>query len=162
MNKNEFSVHPVGYIRVKEESFYIELNKKYIKALKGLKEFSYMNVFCWYHLFDSEEYREITESDKPYKNAPDKLGIFATRSPVRPNPIALTAVAIIDIDEETGIIQIPYIDAEDGTPVLDIKPYHPSADRIKEVSVPEWCNHWPKWYEDSATFDWAAEFENAC
>ncbi len=162
MNKNEFRVHPIGYIRAKEGSFYIETDKKYIKALNGLNGYSHLNVLCWFHHVDNTEYRKIVEADKPYKNAPDKIGIFATRSPVRPNPIALTAVAALKIDEETGIIHIPYIDAEDGTPVLDIKPYHPSVDRIKEVSVPEWCSHWPKWYEDSATFDWEAEFENAC
>ena len=70
-------------------------------------------------------------------------------------------MAVLHIDYERGVIHIPYIDAEDGTPILDIKPYHPCSDRVRDVTVPEWCGHWPKWYEDSASFDWAAEFVNA-
>ncbi len=60
-----------------------------------------------------------------------------------------------------GGIYVAYIDAEEGTPIIDIKPYHPATDRIRDVQVPEWCDHWPKWYEDSAEFDWQAEFVNA-
>jgi hypothetical protein len=55
---------------------------------------------------------------------------------------------------QEGIVRVPFMDAEDGTPILDIKPYHPSVDRIREVRVPAWCATWPQWYEDSATFDW--------
>lgn len=97
---------------------------------------------------------------KPYRKGPRTLGIFATRSPLRPNPIALTAVAVLGLDPEAGRIDIPYIDAEEGTPVLDIKPYHPSVDRVREVTVPAWCNHWPRWYGDSGAFDWEAESES--
>jgi tRNA (Thr-GGU) A37 N-methylase len=62
------------------------------------------------------------------------------------------------MDHEKGIIYIPYIDAVDGTPIIDLKPYHPSIDRVRDVSVAKWCDHWPKWYEDSADFDWESEF----
>lgn len=86
------------------------------------------------------------------------MGIFATRSPMRPNPIALTAVEIINIDYQKGIIQIAYIDANDNTPILDIKPYTPSLDRIENPGVPKWCCHWPKSLEQSAYFDWEKEF----
>jgi tRNA (Thr-GGU) A37 N-methylase len=50
---------------------------------------------------------------------------------------------------------------EDGTPILDLKPYQPAADRIRDVTVPAWCAHWPQWYEDSAIFDWEGEFVSA-
>jgi tRNA (Thr-GGU) A37 N-methylase len=86
------------------------------------------------------------------------MGIFATRSPVRPNPIALTAVQAIEIDYEKGVIHIAWIDANDGSPVLDIKPYTPSLDRIEAPGVPEWCSHWPKSVEESGHFDWENEF----
>jgi hypothetical protein len=42
--------------------------------------------------------------------------------------------------------------------VLDLKPYTPSIDRVESPSVPEWCDHWPKSYEESGGFDWEAEF----
>jgi tRNA (Thr-GGU) A37 N-methylase len=53
----------------------------------------------------------------------------------------LTAVVVQEIDYERGVIHTPYIDAEAGTPILDIKPYHPSVDRIRDVAVPAWCAH---------------------
>jgi len=159
--KQEFKLSPIGAIRTGQDGFRLEIKEEYRPALKGLEGFSYVNVLWWCHLLDSQEYRQVVECEQPYKNSPAQLGVFATRSPVRPNPIALTAVAVLHIDYERGVIHIPYIDAEDGTPILDIKPYHPCSDRVRDVTVPEWCGHWPKWYEDSASFDWAAEFVNA-
>ena len=86
------------------------------------------------------------------------MGIFATRSPVRPNPIALSTVEVTHINYEQGIIHIPYIDADHNTPVLDIKPYTPSLDRVENPRVPEWCSHWPKSLEESEQFPWEEEF----
>ncbi len=159
MSEHIFTMEPVGYIRSREDGFCLELDEKYAPALKELDGFSHINVLWWCHLWD--EYREIVEAPKPYTNGPEMVGIFATRSPVRPNPIALTTVAVTNIDHERGVIHLPYIDADNGSPVLDIKPYYPSEDRVKNVTVPTWCAHWPQWYEESADFDWAAEFENA-
>ena len=156
-----YTLSIIGHIRAVEDGFCLELDKQYRPALVGLDGFSFINVLWWAHLGDKEEYRALLTCDTPYKDAPTTMGIFATRSPFRPNPIALTSVAVLHIDYENGKIYIPYIDAEDGTPILDIKPYHPCTDRIKEVAVPVWCRDWPQWYEDSATFDWGAVFENA-
>lgn len=161
MSKNEFSMTAIGVIRTGRNGFLLEMKTECIPALKGLAGFSHINVLWWCHLLDDEMYRTIMEADQPYKNSPAELGIFATRSPLRPNPIALSVASVTAIDLKKGIIIVPYIDAEDGTPVLDIKPYHPSCDRIKKTHVPEWCSHWPQWVEDSAAFDWAAEFVNA-
>ena len=156
-----YTLSIIGHIRAVEDGFCLELDKQYRPALVGLDGFSFIYVLWWARLGDKEEYRALLTCDTPYKDAPTTMGIFATRSPFRPNPIALTSVAVLHIDYENGKIYIPYIDAEDGTPILDIKPYHPCTDRIKEVAVPAWCRDWPQWYEDSATFDWAAVFENA-
>ncbi len=158
MNKKELTASAIGLIRSGQDGFYLEINKEYLKALNGLENFSHVNVFWWCHLVDDAKQRKIVECEQPYKKSPAKLGLFATRSPLRPNPIGLTAVSILKIDHDSGRIYIPYIDAEDATPIIDLKPYHPSVDRIKNVSVPDWCNHWPKWYEDSANFDWESEF----
>lgn len=154
----KFQVEPIGKINVGEEGMSIELDAKYIPALQALEGFSHLNVVWWFSDFDTEEARNVLETPQPYKQAPTIMGIFATRSPIRPNPIALTAVQVIAIDYEKGIIQIGYIDANDGTPVLDIKPYTPSLDRVEAPGVPEWCCHWPKSLEESAAFDWAEEF----
>jgi tRNA-Thr(GGU) m(6)t(6)A37 methyltransferase TsaA len=154
----EYTLRPLGYVRIREGTFRIEIASEYLPALKELDTFSHMHVFWWCHLSDHDKGRETLQSRQPYRNGPPEIGVFATRSEFRPNPIALTLVPVLQIDHESGIIRIPYIDAEDGTPIIDLKPYQPSIDRVRDVSVPEWCEHWPKWYEDAADFDWEAEF----
>ena len=153
-----FQVNPIGKINVNKKGMFIELEPEYIPALQALDGFSHLSVIWWFSDFDSEEARNILEVPQPYKNGPEVMGIFATRSPVRPNPIALTAVQVIQIDHEKGIIQIAWIDANDGTPIIDIKPYTPSSDRIETPGVPEWCSHWPKSLEQSENFNWENEF----
>ena len=151
-------VNPIGTIRYSDSGIILQVDAKYIPALQELDGFSYINVLWWCHQCDTEEARGILEVEAPYKKAPEVMGIFATRSPMRPNPIALTAAQVIGIDHAEGAIRLAYIDAADGTPVLDIKPYTPSIDRIEEPTVPDWCSHWPKSAEQSGDFDWAAEF----
>ena len=59
---------------------------------------------------------------------------------------------------ENGVVGLYYIDAFDGTQIIDLKPYTPSIDRIANPGTPQWCSHWPKSYEESGDFDWKAEF----
>jgi tRNA (adenine37-N6)-methyltransferase len=155
--ENKYQIKPIGVVQSTNHGFSIQLDKEYLPALTNIEGFSHLQIVWWGNLYDSPEQRAYLTSDKPYKKGPDKIGTFATRSPVRPNPILLTNVAVQRIDYENGIIYTSYIDAEHGTPVLDIKPYHLS-ERIKDCKVPQWCQHWPKWYEDSATFKWQNEF----
>ncbi len=121
----------------------------------------HINVLWWSHLLDNPQSRKVNTCDKPYIKSPERLGIFATRSPMRPNPICLSVSQVLYLDETNGRIVVAYLDAEDGTPILDIKPYLPCTDKVKNVTTPEWNAHWPAWYEDSGEFDWAAEFVNA-
>ena len=86
------------------------------------------------------------------------LSQMATRSPVRPNPLALTTVKVISIDYKAGFIQIDDIDANNDTPLLDIKPYTPCTDRVETPGLPTWCSHWPKSMETTKDFDWVGEF----
>ncbi|MFT3983161.1 MAG: SAM-dependent methyltransferase [Lachnospiraceae bacterium] len=155
---SNFSVHPIGRIRNGEAGTIIEVEKEYWPALLELEGFSHINVLWWFSNFDDAQFRSTLQTERPYKGAPAVMGIFSTRSPVRPNPIALTAAEVIRIDHENGLIHIAYIDADDNTPVLDIKPYTPSLDRIEAPQVPAWCAHWPKSMEESASFAWENEF----
>ena len=59
--------------------------------------------------------------DRPYKEGPAEVGVFATRSPARPNPIGLSVVRLLEVKEST--LSIENVDLLDGTPLLDIKPY---------------------------------------
>lgn len=153
-----FEVCPIGKIQNKGNGTFIKIEPKYIPAMKALEGFSHINVIWWFSDFDGKDVRDTLDTSQPYKKAPATMGIFATRSPIRPNPIALTAVEVISIDDQKGLIQIAYIDANSDTPVLDIKPYTPSLDRVETPSVPEWCSHWPKSLEQSAYFNWENEF----
>ena len=154
----KFQVKPIGRIRVNKEGMSVLVDKDCVQALKALDGFTHLNILWWFSDFDTEDMRKILEVPKPYKKSPDAMGIFATRSPVRPNPIALSTVQVIHIDYEKGIIQVPYIDANDDSPVLDIKPYTPSLDRIEKPGVPDWCKHWPLSVEQSGSFNWENEF----
>jgi tRNA-Thr(GGU) m(6)t(6)A37 methyltransferase TsaA len=149
MNENApeqstFEVFPIGYVRRDEGRTYVELLEPYVPALKELERFSHVQVFWWFSEFDDEMYRSVLQSDHAPYDAPT-LGVFACRSPVRPNPIALTTAEMQGVDHAKGIVEIVNIDAFDGTPVLDLKPYIPISDRVRDVRVAEWANDWPEW-----------------
>lgn len=154
----EYVVRPIGKVRAAEGLFAIEVAEGWRDGLIGIEGFSWLNVFWWAHQLDSPEARAVLTTEKPYRQGPDRLGIFATRSPVRPNPILVTPVPVTGIDVEQGVIETAYIDAEDGSPVLDIKPYHGSTDRVDSWTVPHWCADWPGSVEASADFAWDRVF----
>ena len=154
----EIGVKPIGRVVSKGGRYSIELEEKYIEAALGLSEYGHVQVIWWGHLLDNAECRNLCVLDKPYKNGPDLVGVLATRSPVRPNPIMMTACALTGVDAENRRLELGWIDAEDGTPVLDVKPYQPSNDRVRDVKMPAWCAHWPAWLEESGEFDWGREF----
>lgn len=153
-----YSLITIGKTFVDENGFGIKVEPKYFKALQGLDGFSHIQVIYWFSECDNEDSRNKLIEHKPYKNAPGILGTFATRSPERPNPIAVSTVKITYIDYDNGVIGLQWIDAFNDTPVLDIKPYVPSMDKVEEVEVPIWCSHWPKNVETSGCFDWEDEF----
>jgi tRNA (adenine37-N6)-methyltransferase len=155
--ENTIQIKPIGRVSTANNKFSIQIEKEFLPALINIEGFSHLQIVWWGHLYDLTQARAHLVSNKPYKKGPDQIGVFATRSPVRPNPILITTIAVQSIDYDKGIIFTPYIDAENGTPLLDIKPYHLS-ERIKECKVPEWCSHWPKWDEEAATFNWQDEF----
>lgn len=155
---NSFIVNQIGTIVELNGEKAIKLDKKYIPALIGLEGFGHIQVVWWFDGCDNEKSRNILTNQRPYKNGPDILGTFATRSPARPNPIALTASYVTHMDKENGIIYLAFIDANNGSPVLDIKPYTPSLDKIRDTVVPEWCSDWPSCNEESGDFDWSSVF----
>lgn len=154
----QFIVKSIGKVCVAGEQMHLEINKEFMPALTGLEGFGYVNVLWWFSKNDNQTSRTKFTEKSPYKNSPDVLGTFATRSPERPNPIAQSCAYVTHVDTEKGIIGLAFIDAEDGTPVLDIKPYTPSLDRVENPVVPKWCAHWPKSVESAGSFDWNSVF----
>lgn len=157
----EFKLSTIGEIVQDGEGAKIILNRSYAPALEGLDGFSHIQVLWWFSEADSYHDRNSLTVCAPYKHSPPILGTFATRSPARPNPIALDCVQVTYVDPENATIGLAYIEAFDHSPVLDIKPYTPSLDRVENPTVPEWCGHWPKCYEASGFFDWEGEMTPA-
>lgn len=150
--------NPIGRVEIVNGRCFIRLDDGTAEAALGLEEYSHIQVIWWFNLYDGEEARNYFVMDKPYTNGPEKVGVFATRGPIRPNPIAVTACALTAVDLAKRTIEVQSIDAEDGTPVLDIKPYHPSMDRVRDAVMPSWCSHWPDSLENNSGFDWSKEF----
>lgn len=153
----ECKLNTIGTIANREGDIRLILDPAYTPALKGLEGFSHIQVLWWFSECDDAASRRNVTEVSPYRNGPGELGVFATRSPMRPNPIALSTAEITYIDRENAVIGIAYLEAFDSTPVLDIKPYTPSADRVENPRVPDWCSHWPQSYEASGSFDWEKE-----
>lgn len=130
-----FKIVPVGVIRRKAQSVSVEIYEKYRDALQGLDEYTHILVLIWFHESDSKTQRRTLQIH-PMGNEDNPLtGVFATRSPVRPNPVALFTCRIIDI--EGRIIHVEKIDAFDGSPVIDVKPYITRIDSIAQARGPK-------------------------
>ena len=157
----EMRVAPIGRIAKRGEESRVELEGRYAAGLTGLEGYSHVLVLWWADRCDDAAGRGTLVEKKPYRMGPEEVGVFACRSPRRPNPIAVSVARIVWLDARKGAVGLDFIDAADGTPVLDVKPYEPSADRAATARTPAWCAHWPTSREESGAFDWAAEFSFA-
>ena len=104
------------------------------EALEGIEDFSHLFVIFWMHEISKEE-RETMKVHPRGRSDMPLLGAFATRTPHRPNPIGLTVVELLKA--EGNVVTIRGLDAFDGTPVLDIKPFD-KWDMVEDARVPEW------------------------
>ena len=115
----------------------IIINENLTSGLIGLSDFSHIIVV--YHLSQAKFLYEKHLSRKPQgRDDMPIIGIFSQRAKDRPNPIGITSVKLISVDE--NIIEVQGLDAINGTPVLDIKPYYPKYDLKENATVPEWVN----------------------
>jgi len=129
-------LHPIGVVKKQGASARLEIYPEFVRSLKGLQDFSHLWVFYWFHENDTPEQRRTLQVH-PRRNPANPLtGVFACRSPERPNLIGFTACRIIKV--EGNVVEVADLDARDGTPILDLKPYIPAADAIPEAATPEW------------------------
>ena len=112
----------------------LEVESEYAGGLKGLEDYSHVTVLYWLSLVDS---CTITHVPQGRKDVPE-VGIFACRCPTRPNPIGISTAELLGIDG--NVLTVKGLDALDGTPLIDIKPYTPQYDLRGEVKVPKWVN----------------------
>jgi len=121
-------IQPTGAKGIEGE---IHIANEYKAGLKDIDGFSHLILIYYLHKTNGHAL-EV----KPFMDN-DTHGIFATRSPKRPNNIGMTVVALNDVDEEKGILYISNVDILDGTPLLDIKPYVPQLheDTIVDLRI---------------------------
>ena len=102
----------------------IEVAPEFVEGLRDLEGFSHVIVL--YHLHRIQGYQLLV---RPFLDTRDH-GVFATRSPKRPNAIGLSVLELagVEIGEGRGVVRLLNVDILDGTPVLDIKPYVPAFD----------------------------------
>lgn len=136
-------LEPVGFVqtkavgkKVKDKNIIsrIVFHEKLTEALEGIEDFSHIFVLFWLHQMSDEDRTVMKINPRGRRDMP-LLGIFATRTPHRPNPIGLTKVRLLTVKD--NVITVQGLDAFDGTPVLDIKPFD-SWDTANEFRVPEW------------------------
>lgn len=115
--------------RERGEPASVEIDAPYRDGLTGLERASHVVLLTW---FDRAARNLIVQ--KP-RHAETTSGTFALRSPVRPNPIGLHVARLVALDREAGMLTLDAIDALDGTPLLDLKPYFASVDSVPEATA---------------------------
>ena len=93
----------------------IEIFKEFVQGLKDIEGFSHLHIFYWLH--ESKDYSLIVNT--PWDDIPH--GVFTTRSPHHPNPIGYSVAELVK--RKDNILEVRGLDAIEGTPVIDIKPY---------------------------------------
>ncbi len=113
----------------------IVIDAAFTGILDGVDEFSHVLVLYWAHLV-SEAGRSIMKAHPMGRKDLPLVGIFTTCSPARPNPICATVVKLLE--HNGNLLTVKGLDAVDGSPVLDIKPYNPSYYPVGEVRISPW------------------------
>jgi tRNA-Thr(GGU) m(6)t(6)A37 methyltransferase TsaA len=139
------TIEPIGEVkcRVKEPMRQgwgdvvseLVLKPEFAEAIEGLEQFSYIIVLFWMH----KAYPCSSPWGKIHPRGRQDLplvGLFATRSPIRPNPIGIATVKLLEY--RGNILKVTGLDAIDGTPILDIKPYLPECDSLATAKFPDW------------------------
>ena len=103
--------------------------------LDGIEDFSHIRVLYWAHL--GPQWRSSTTRFHPMGNKDFPLvGVFATESPMRPNPILTSVVRLVE--RRGNVLRVTGLDALDGSPILDIKPYYTNPQELNDIRIPEW------------------------
>jgi tRNA-Thr(GGU) m(6)t(6)A37 methyltransferase TsaA len=142
-SQEKIVLKPIGFVRteavgdeVKDKGriSQIVVNSELAEALEGIAEFSHLFVLFWLHEVTSEERKTLKVHPRGREDLP-LLGVFATRTKLRPNPIGLTLVELMKVED--NVLTVRGLDAFDETPVLDLKPFD-FWDMAKDVKVPRW------------------------
>jgi len=142
MSTKEIRMKSMGYVRrasedenVKDRSLVskIVIRRDLIQALKGIEDFSHLFVIFHMDQVKAKE-KALTVHPRGRTDLP-LVGVFATRTAFRPNPLGLTLVELLE--RKDNVLFVKGLDAFDNTPVLDLKPAD-SWDMPKNLRVPRW------------------------
>jgi len=106
---------------IEDEVSTIEINKDICEGLYRLDEYTHLDILYWFHLRDNKKHRDTINVIPRRHGETTEKGVFASRSPSRPNPIGLTVVELIHIDGCT--LTVKGLDALVDSPIVDIKPH---------------------------------------
>ena len=115
----------------------IVVRRQLADALDGLEGFSHVIVLFWIDRVPEEE-RGLTRIHPMGDPTLPLLGVFATRTQLRPNPIGVSIVPLLA--RKGNELRVRGLDAIDRTPVLDIKPYIPHYDSVSQATMPAWAS----------------------
>ena len=115
----------------------IVIHSEYMDLLDGVEDFSHILVLYWAHKVDAGGRRLKKVHPMGRKDLP-LVGVFGTCSPARPNPILAVAVRLVELDGP--ILRVTGLDAVNGSPVIDIKPYLPSYYAVPDAKLSAWMN----------------------
>jgi len=133
--RNEVKRKPESEYSWQEIVSEIVVDSSLTEALDALEEFSHIIVLYWMHQVTTTTQLPCRIHPRGNSELP-LVGRFATRSPHRPNPIGKTTVKLLE--RQGNILKVKGLDAIDGTPVIDIKPYLPGYDSVADARVPSW------------------------
>ena len=131
----------IGVVENAGELSKVKIFPEFCAGLQRLNDFSHIIILYWIHLRDKEnERRTLRVVPRRHPGAP-QVGVFASRSPSRPNPVGFCVAELVKIGDCT--LTVKGLDAFENSPIIDIKPYIPRADSIPEARVPEWTSRGP-------------------
>lgn len=113
--------------RREKETSLLEVFPEFQEALKDLERCTHLFVLYWQHRAD----RSVLRTRTPW--GPEIRGVFATRSPNRPNPIGLCVVDLVEV--KGRFVKVVGMDAVDGSPLIDLKPYSSSLDSLEGAAI---------------------------
>lgn len=113
------------------------IDERYVPGLRGIDSFSHIVVVFQMHESTWNPATDLVRRPQGRSDMPP-VGIFAQRAKHRPNPIGTTTVRLVGVKGNT--LSVQGLDAINGTPILDLKPYFPQYDRVKEPSIPDWVD----------------------
>jgi tRNA-Thr(GGU) m(6)t(6)A37 methyltransferase TsaA len=134
----EYSIRPVGHVEKNDDRIFLVINPEVWDAITHIDYFSHLIILWWIHERDTEEDRRQLIMFPPKNKGDEASGAFSCRSPSRPNPIGHTIVKLLSVDNQNKRLEIDHMDANDDSPIIDIKPYLPTSDRVDDARVAPW------------------------